>query len=115
MASTTTGPTISGLRASLARLPAKIAAADTEVAAAQARAAELRAEKKKAVLELGRLVELSSDRLIEAARRDDVGAARVALEGGANPNRPIPTVEGWDADEYDVAAVDDAIASSMRG
>ena len=103
----TTGPTtISKLRASLARFPAEIAAADAEGAA------KLRAAQKKAERELVRLVELSSDRLIEAARRDDVGAARVALEGGANPNRPIPTVEGWDADEYDVVA-DEAMLSAL--
>jgi hypothetical protein len=101
----TTGPTtISKLRASLARFPAEIAAAEG--------AAELRAAQKKAEQELERIVGPASDRLIAAARRDDVGAARVALEGGANPNRSIPTVEGWDADEYDVVA-DEAMLSAL--
>ena len=47
---------ISERQASLARFPAEIAAADAEVTAAQARAAELRAAQKKAELELERNV-----------------------------------------------------------
>ena len=117
MASTTTaagatGPTLSKLRGSLARFPAEIAAADAESAAAQARAAELRAAQKKAERELEHIVGPASDRLIEAARQDDVGEARAALESGANPNRPTPVVEGWDADDYD-AVVDEAMLSAL--
>ena len=55
---------------------------------------------------------LASDRLIEAARQDDVGEVRAALESGANPNRPTPVVEGWDADDCD-AVVDEAMMSAL--
>ena len=64
-AATAAAANMSELRASLARFPAEIAAADAVVAA------ELRTAQKQAERELERIVGPASDRLIVAARRDD--------------------------------------------
>ena len=55
----------------------------------------------------------ASDRLIEAARRDDVEAGRAGLGSGANPNRPTPVVEDLDANECDAVVVEAMLGSTM--
>jgi len=112
-------PSPHALRARIERLAGDVATADAEVAALEGRlaaaktsAAGLRRTKKETELELGRAVDRATDRLIEAARRGDLGAARAALEAGADTHRPTPVVEGWDAEGYD-EAVDEAMLSPL--
>ena len=111
------------LRASIERYAGEIATAEAEVvqikqqlAAAKARAASLVAAKKEKELELERVVGEASGRLLDAARQGNIGAARAALEHGAEPNRSTPAVQGWEASlepgQYD-EEVDEAMLSAL--
>ena len=58
------------------------------------------------------MVDAVTDRLLEAARNEDVGAVRATLDQGAYPNRPTPLVDGWDGEGHD-EDIDEAMLSPL--